>query len=117
MAKMRKFIIEDTHHVPPFNQPARELTILNKPLWLAQRDALAEYCGVEKSIKALSEVEDDPEEMIVHSDSLYFDEEYIKEFVRLARARGVACRAAFAPGDDAFTTYCVPLSRNIRAVP
>ena len=70
---MRKFIIQDKRDIAPFNEPARELRILNKPLWLAQRDALAAYCETEVPVDSLSGVPGDTDEMIVHRDNLYFD--------------------------------------------
>ncbi len=114
---MRKFIIQDKRDIAPFNEPARELRILNKPLWLAQRDVLADYCETEVPVGALEEVPNTPEEMIVHRDNLYFDQEYIDEFIKLARKTGLACRAAFSPDDKAFMTYALPLSRDLKAQP
>src|SRR4051794_6556996 len=108
---MRKFIIEHKRDVAPFNEPARELRILNKPLWLAQRDALAPYCETEATVAALEDVSSANEEIIVYRDNLYFDEPFIDEFLRLARKTGLACRAAFLPSDQAFVTYALPLSR------
>ena len=40
---MRKIILRDGRKIPPFNEPARELSVLTKPLWLHQRDVLAKY--------------------------------------------------------------------------
>ncbi|MBX3062236.1 MAG: multidrug transporter [Anaerolineae bacterium] len=117
MAKMRKFIITDTRHIAPFNQPARELSILNKPLWLAQRDALSDYCETEIPVESLKEVPRDQEEMIVHRDNLYFDEPFITDFITQARNTGTPCRAAFKPSDKAFTNYALPLSTSIHAEP
>ena len=37
---MIKIIICDETLIPPFNEPARDLRVLNKPLWLHQRDVL-----------------------------------------------------------------------------
>jgi hypothetical protein len=111
---MRKFIIEDKQDIAPFNEPARELRVLNKPLWLAQRDALAAYCETEIPVASLGDVPNTNEEMIVHRDNLYFDEPYIAEFIRLARQTGLACRAAFSPEDKAFVTYALPLTRGIK---
>lgn len=117
MPKMRKFVIEDKQYIAPFNQPARELSILNKPLWLSQRDALAEFCEAEFPVNSLEEVpQGTSEEMLVHRDNLYFDEEYIREFIKQAQATGLACRASFKPNDKAFVTYVVPLTRNVHTI-
>ncbi len=114
---MRKFIIEDKRYIAPFNEPARELRILNKPLWLAQRDALAAYCDVEIPVESLDGVPGDHEEMIVHRDNLYFDEPFVDDFIRRARKTGKACRAAFGVEDKALMTYALPMARGFTAVP
>ncbi|MBX3080618.1 MAG: multidrug transporter [Anaerolineae bacterium] len=117
MAKMRKFIISDTRQIAPFNQPARELSVLNKPLWLAQRDALVDYCDTEIPVEALKDVPRSNEEMIVHRDNLYFDQPFITDFITQARKTNLPCRAAFKPSDKAFASYAIPLARNIHAEP
>ena len=40
---MLKIILQARRAIVPFNEPARDLRVLNKPLWLAQRDVLAPY--------------------------------------------------------------------------
>jgi hypothetical protein len=40
---MRKVILRDHYRVPPFNEYARDLRILNKVLWLYQRDVLSRH--------------------------------------------------------------------------
>jgi UDP-N-acetylglucosamine diphosphorylase / glucose-1-phosphate thymidylyltransferase / UDP-N-acetylgalactosamine diphosphorylase / glucosamine-1-phosphate N-acetyltransferase / galactosamine-1-phosphate N-acetyltransferase len=117
MAKMRKFIITDSRFIAPFNEPAREMRVLNKPLKLAQRDALVEYCDTEIEVESLKDVPRSAEEMIVHRDNLYFDEPFVTEFVTQARKTGLSCRAAFKPSDKAFTAYALPLTQHIHAEP
>src|SRR5260221_2755432 len=112
---MRKFIIEDKRDIPPFNEPARELRVLNKPLWLAQRDALAAYCDTEIPVESLNGVPDNREEMIVHRDNLYFDEPFVDEFIKRARKTAKPCRAAFSADDKAFVTYALPMSHGFKA--
>jgi len=109
---MRKFILAEKQAIAPFNEAARELRILNKPLWLTQRDVLAAYCETEKTIDSLDLVPRDAGASVVYRDNLYFDQPFIDEFFRLARARGVACRAACSATDKAFMTYAWPLSRS-----
>src|SRR6185369_4806189 len=109
---MRKFILEDKRDIAPFNEPARELSVLNKPLWLAQRDALAPYCNVEFTIPAFENVPRDNEESIVYRDNLFLDDEYIAEFHRVAKSTGRACRAAFSADDKAMMTYAHPLAKG-----
>jgi hypothetical protein len=40
---MFKNILQSRKKIAPFNGPARDLHILDKPLWLWQCDALAKY--------------------------------------------------------------------------
>ena len=49
-ADMLKIILQDPRYIPPFNERARDLRILNKPLWLTQRDVLAPYTDREMEI-------------------------------------------------------------------
>lgn len=109
---MRKYIIEDKRYIAPFNEPARELRVLNKPLWLAQRDVLEAYCQTEFAIQSLEGVPEDPEPCVVYRDNLYFDEPFIAEFFRLAQTTGQACRAAFSSEDRALMAYAKPLSKG-----
>ena len=44
---MLKVILQAPRPIPPFNEPARDLRIQNKPLWLNQRDLLAPYVNRE----------------------------------------------------------------------
>lgn len=111
---MRKLIIEDKRHIAPFNEMARELRILNKPLWLAQRDALTPYCNLEITIPDFESIPRDTEPSIVYRDNLYFDEAYIDEFIRVARTIGRACRAAFSVDDRALMTYAKPLAHGLQ---
>jgi len=113
---MRKFVIEDKRYIAPFNEPARELRVLNKPLWLSQRDALAAYCDNEVPVESLNGVASDDEEMIVHRDNLYFDEPFVEDFIKRARKTGKPCRAAFSADDKAFVTYSLPLAKGFQPV-
>ena len=58
--KLRKFIIEDNHLITPFNEPARELNILNKALKLHHADILDEVCGPTSVEKPLASIDDLP---------------------------------------------------------
>src|SRR5690606_42165614 len=81
-AIMRKFIIEDHHLIAPFNEPARDLSILNKPLKIHHADILDEVLGPSEAELSLSTVHDLPhvapgrDECIVYRDNLYFDIEF-----------------------------------------
>lgn len=112
---IRKIIILDKTAIPPFNEPARELRVLNKPLWLHQRDVLASHCAQELEVKSLDEIPANFEaEMIVYRDNLFFDQHFIDEFIERARAGGKARQAAFSPDDKATITHALPLQEGIR---
>ncbi len=112
---MRKITILDKTFIPPFNEPARELRVLNKPLWLHQRDLLARYCTQELEIASLDEIPPNFEaEMIVYRDNLFFDQYFIDEFIERARASGQARQVAFSLDDKAIVTHALPLQERIR---
>jgi len=116
---MRKIIIEDQQHIDPFNEPARELRVLNKPLFLHQRDVLLPYCrGRELPVRSLdrlpTSIREERVETLVHRDNLFFDQHFIGEFVRRARETGQACQVAFSPDDKAITTHTLNLQKGIR---
>lgn len=111
---MRKYIIEDTRLIAPFNESARDLRILNKPLWLAQRDALAPYTRVERVVSRLEQIPEDRVETLVHRDNLFFDKAFIDEFIRRARENKKACRVAFELGDKAIEEHALRLQSGIR---
>lgn len=52
---MLKIILQSKQSIMPFNEPARDLRIQNKPLWLGQRDLLSPYVEheLELSMQAL----------------------------------------------------------------
>ncbi len=107
---MLKIILRATRPIPPFNEPARDLRIQNKPLWLNQRDLLAPYVTSEKEINPGERLPVTREPMLVYRDNLYFDEHYIREFIRQAKKRNRAVRAAFSADDPAFREHALPLS-------
>ncbi|MDO9348461.1 MAG: DapH/DapD/GlmU-related protein, partial [Anaerolineales bacterium] len=107
---MLKIILQAPHSIPPFNEPARDLRIHNKPLWLNQRDLLATYTSRELEIPADANLPASREPMIVYRDNLYFDEGYIRAFIHEAKRRKRACRAAFSAEDPAFREHALPLS-------
>lgn len=116
---MRKIIIEDQRNIDPFNEPARELPVLNKPLFLHQRDVLLPYCsGREVPVKTLDELPrsilDKHVETLVHRDNLYFDQYLIDEFVQRAQATGEACQVAFGLDDKAIVNHALYLQKGIR---
>ena len=48
---MLKVILRDPKLIHPFNEAARDLRLLNKPLWLQQRDVLTPYVTREVEIE------------------------------------------------------------------
>ena len=105
-----KLFFKTPRHIPPFNEPARDLRIQNKPLWLNQRDLLAPYVTKEIELSPGEHLPVSHEPMIVYRDNLFFDEGYITEFMRLAKKRNRAVRAAFSLDDGAFREHALPLS-------
>jgi carbonic anhydrase/acetyltransferase-like protein (isoleucine patch superfamily) len=114
---MKRVTICDRTIIPPFNEPARDLRVLNKPLWLLQRDLLARHCRGVEEVAGLDEVQSRGEELLVYKDNLFFNQELIDAFVEAARARGTACQIAFSPHDKAITTHALKLQTGIRQHP
>ena len=109
---MYKIILPSPKLISPFNEPARDLRILNHPLWLHQRNVLAPYTTKEKELHFRERFPSDKDEMIVYRDNLFFDEEYIRTFVSFARKKKRAVRAAFLAEDPAFKEHALPLSTS-----
>ncbi len=122
--KLRKFTIQDERHIPPFNEPASELSFMGKQLKLHQEDLLNEYFGktmesqVELPLHDLTDLADRRVDgpCLVYRDSVYFDREYLDFFYqharRLADQNHCGVRAAYHPDDRVFKTYARPLSRG-----
>ena len=109
---MLKVILTAPHPITPFNEPARDLRIQNTPLWLHQRNILAPYTTREVELKPDQRLPQQRVEMIVYRDNLFFDEEYLHTFLKLARQRKVPCRAAFSADDGAFKEHALPLASS-----
>lgn len=114
---MKRIIIRERTPIPPFGEPARDLRILNKPLWLLQRDLLTHHCRGALEVDSLSEIPRDREELLVHRDNLFFNDQLVDTFIEQARASGHACRIAFARGDKAITTHGLRLQDGITLDP
>lgn len=116
MAKrFKKIILQDTKQIPPFNERARELRILNKPLWLHHRELLNPNMISEMEIppdveNRMLENLDGP--CLVYRDNLYFDEFFLNEFLKEAQKRKGPSRAAFMPTDPSFSQHALPLSTS-----
>ncbi len=107
---MLKVILQAPRHIAPFNEPARDLRIQDKPLWLSQRDLLAPYVTRSVELAPGARLPLTHEPMIVHRDNLYFDRGYITEFIHQARKLNRPVRAAFSIDDPAFREHALPLS-------
>ena len=109
---MLKIILQDTKRIHPFNEPARDLRILNQPLWLLQRTLLETYTTAEMELPPGQRIPQTREEMLVYRDNLFFNQGYIDAFIEAARKLGRACRAAFDADDPAFSQHALPLSTS-----
>jgi len=116
---MKKIIIRDFTPISPFNEPARELRVMNKPLWLHQRDVLSPYCQEEVECSSIRSASSFPPEflsgkLLVYRDNLFFDESLFKAFLTAARQSGQASQIAFSKNDAAIVTHALPLQSGIR---
>lgn len=113
---MLKIILQDGRFIQPFNERARDLRVLNQPLWLAQRDVLAPYTNRELELPADLPLPQVAQACLIYRDNLYFDSAYITEFLAKARLagqrKGCASRAAFSASDPAFREHALPLSSS-----
>jgi len=116
---MKKIIIRDYTNISPFNEPVRDLRIMNKPLWLYQRDVLSPYCREELECNSWQEMSTWPTsilegELVVYRDNLYFDEFLFKEFITAARDSGKPAQIAFSQDDAAIVEHALPVQEGIR---
>jgi carbonic anhydrase/acetyltransferase-like protein (isoleucine patch superfamily) len=110
---MKRIVIRERTPIPPFGEPARDLRILNKPLWLLQRDLLAHHCRGAEEVDSPSEISADREELLVYRDNLFFNDLLIDTFIAEAKASGHACQIAFALDDKSITTHALRLQEGI----
>ncbi len=112
---MRKVILRDKRKITPFNELARDLRVLNKPLWLHQKDILEPYSHSEIEVEGLEQIPDDDQgETLVYRDNLFFDQAFVQTFLSQARSLGCACRVAFSLDDEVITSHALPLQDGIR---
>ena len=112
---MKRVSIRDDRRVYPFNEPARELRVLNKPLKLHQRDVLVKHCDSMIEYDAFAEIPTgDRSEMLVYQDNLFFDQPFINAFLDTARKQRRACRVAFSRQDPAITKHALSLQQGIQ---
>jgi carbonic anhydrase/acetyltransferase-like protein (isoleucine patch superfamily) len=112
---MRRVAILEKQHIFPFNEPARELRVLNKPLKVHQRDVLLKHCDSVIEYPSFNQIDrQDKSEMLVYYDNLFFDQPFIDTFVSEAKKRGKACQVAFSRNDLAITKHALHLQDGIR---
>lgn len=115
---MIRVSIIDERQLYPFNDRARDLRIQNKPLWLHQRDLLADYTQSELEITSFNDIFDPirfpirDEACLIFKDNIFFDEFFLTAFMEAAQQRDKPCRVAFNPTDKAFTEHALPLSNS-----
>lgn len=113
---MRRVILNETTYISPFNEPARDLRVQNKPLWLWQRDLLAPYILEEREYpnwRLAQTVEKEPVESLVHRDNLFFNEALVTEFIERAKAGRQPVRLAFRADDPAIAAHVRPLTTSL----
>ncbi len=120
---MERIIIRDHTLIAPFAEPARELRILNKPLWLLQRDLLKSFCKGSTEIDAITDLYTQPSledhELLVYRDNLYFNAAFIEHFIAQARLAGRPCQVAFRAsgpairGDPSIERHALQLCSGI----
>ncbi|NNJ10973.1 multidrug transporter [Chloroflexales bacterium ZM16-3] len=100
---MRRIIIRDFTTVEPFAEPARDLRILNKYLWLMQRDLLKAYYSrtteVDTPEELAEQIAQSDEELVIYRDNLFFNAALIDTFMARARASGRPCQITFRASD------------------
>jgi UDP-N-acetylglucosamine diphosphorylase / glucose-1-phosphate thymidylyltransferase / UDP-N-acetylgalactosamine diphosphorylase / glucosamine-1-phosphate N-acetyltransferase / galactosamine-1-phosphate N-acetyltransferase len=109
---MLKIILQSKQCISPFNEPARDLRIQNKPLWLHQRDVLAPYIQHELELPPGARLPQTREACLIYRDNLFFDHHFIQTFIAQARTRSHPSRAALSLSDPAFREHCLPLSMS-----
>ncbi|MBU0493378.1 MAG: multidrug transporter [Chloroflexi bacterium] len=111
---MRKIILQDRRRISPFNEPARDLRVLNKPLWLHQRDLLVKYCTNEFTVVSFEDIPPYDGELLIYRANIYFNELLIQTFIEQARRLNAPCRIAFRLDDPTITQHILHLQDDIK---
>ncbi|KAA3662787.1 MAG: multidrug transporter [Chloroflexi bacterium] len=113
---MRRIILTETTFISPFNEPARDLRIQNKPLWFWQRELLEKHEIKEEreypTVEFAQRFETEETEAIVHRDNIFFNSSLIDEFVNRSKAVGKPVRLAFYANDAAIVRHVRPLTHS-----
>ncbi len=114
---MRRIIMQERRHIYPFNEPARDLRLQNKPLWLLQRDLLAPHCTDEREYAGWDEAEraegNAAMEVLLHGDNLFFNQALLEDFLQRARNRGAPARLALRRDDPTVAAHVLPITQSI----
>jgi acetyltransferase-like isoleucine patch superfamily enzyme len=114
---MERIIIRDYSIIAPFAEPARELRIMNKPLWLLQRDLLKAHCKGSTEIDSIAELDEkvssSDNELLVYRDNLYFNAALIDEFIAQARLAARPCQLAFSLADGSVARHATQLADGV----
>ena len=111
-----KVILPSSRQIIPFNEPARDLRLQNKPLWLIQRDVLSKYTHSELQLAIDQPLPKTNEACVVYRDNLYFDDAFMSYFLNAAQKGGKAVQAALKLSDQAFREHCLPLSDSYQQI-
>lgn len=119
VAVLKRFVVEDNRPVPPFNEPANQLTIGTIPLRLYHETLMSDYFArkgfrleLQPALTDKRQVYAIREPAIAYSDSLWFDEEFLDYFITKAESTGRACRAAIYQDDLCYSTYSYKLAKK-----
>lgn len=132
---MRNFTILDNRLLTPFNEPARNLTVVGAErtpafLKIHHKEVTSRVLGPTPVEEDLEDILDLPrilqrrrdgvsptDEVFVYRDNIYFDAEFLDYFLQAARSLGRPCQAVLPADDLAWTRYTVPLSSLQRYQP
>jgi carbonic anhydrase/acetyltransferase-like protein (isoleucine patch superfamily) len=111
---IHRYIIEDQRHVPPFNEPASELTVGIKPLKIYHEEFFTEFFQQDLPLANTLDSRDELPSVrgtaLVFRDNHWFDAEFFDYFFKRAKKINRPCRAAIPADDPAFRTYTIPLT-------
>ncbi len=138
---MRTFVIVDNRLLTPFNEPARNLSVVSSnimpnffgtptQLKIHQKEVTARVLGsfaVEEDLHHINDLlqalqkprmDGNPnDEIFVFRDNMYFDQEFLDYFLKVARKLGKPCQAVLPIDDPAWAKYTLPLSSLQRMYP
>ncbi|HSH03205.1 MAG TPA: multidrug transporter [Anaerolineae bacterium] len=112
----RRVVLQEPNHIHPFNEPARDLRVLNKPLWLHQRDVLSKYVNDEREYPDWKTAQmferGEKVETLIHRDNIFFNQALVDDFITKARAGHKPVRLAFRADDPAIREHVLPLTKS-----